>query len=281
MHDLLLWLVGSVALYAVSSNIAWSLDQRDAPARSWLRRPWTDLARAAFCVGVPALALSLRIPAAADMGLPNRAGGVWSDGGPLTWPWDLVMVLSFAMATAGLAVFGRVWRARAVGDALSPQHSPLSISTIIGLAERALLQESHWAFYRACLIASSLASRDLAVFLSLVALALEAWSAPSLRLAPQPVKAAERFSQQLILATLSATLFLVTGSSLWAFLGQLIVLLLLTASSMDLGDELPRPAPNPRPVVPQGMATVHASPPKVDPAPRPATEVERIEPTVV
>ncbi|MFI0608080.1 MAG: hypothetical protein ACH37Z_09375 [Anaerolineae bacterium] len=279
MHDLLLWLVGSVALYAVSSNIAWSLDQRDAPARSWLRRPWTDLARAAFCVGVPALALSLRIPAAADMGLPNRAGGVWSDGGPLTWPWDLVMVLSFAMATAGLAVFGRVWRARAVGDALSPQHSPLSTSTIIGLAERALLQESHWAFYRACLIASSLASRDLAVFLSLVVLALEAWSAPGLRLAYEPVRAAERFSQQLILATLSATLFLATGSSLWAFLGQFIVLMLLSASSMDLGDKPQRPAWNPRPVVPD--ATAQASPPSVGPRPQPASEVERIEPTVV
>ena len=188
-HDLLIWLVGSVTLYAIGNNIAWSLDQPGSPAGRWLQRPWPGLARAAFFVGVPALALGLRVPSASDMGLPQQVSGGWSDGGPLAWPWDLLVVLILAVLAAGLTVFGRVWRARAVGDTLSPEWSRLSTATLFALVERALLQESHWAFYRACLIASSLASRDLAVFLSLLVLALEAWSSPALRLAANPVRA--------------------------------------------------------------------------------------------
>lgn len=283
MHDLLIWLVGSVALFAVGSNVAWSLDRPGGPPRPWLRRPWTDLVRAAYCVGIPALAIALKVPAASGMGLPRQIDGVWTDGGPHAWPLDLLTVLGLAAMTAGLIVFGRVWRARARGDALSPRFVSLPAATLIGLAERGLLQESHWAFYRAGLIASGLASRDLAVFLSLLVLAMEAWSSPALRLAEDPNGAAERFSQQIILATLSASLFLATGSSLWAFMGQLTTLLLLAATDMDQTDLPARSNQDRRaaPVSAFGAATVPTAPLRVSPPPRSAAEAERIEPTVL
>ncbi len=283
MHDLLIWLVGSVALFAVGSNVAWSLERPGGPPRPWLRRPWTDLVRAAYCVGIPALAIALKVPAASGMGLPRQIDGVWSDGGPNPWPRDLLTVLGLAALTAGLIVFGRVWRARARGDALSPRFVALPAETLIGLAERGLLQESHWAFYRAGLIASGLASRDLAVFLSLLVLAMEAWSSPALRLAEDPTGAAERFSQQIILATLSAALFLATGSSLWAFMGQLTTLLLLAATDMDQADQPARLDRDRRPVSAPAVdtATVLAAPLRISPPQRPTSEAERIEPTVV
>lgn len=281
MHDLLLWLVGSVALFAAGSNIAWNLERQSGREGLLLRRPWTDLLRAAYFVGLPALALALRVPSASQMGLPHQAGASWTDGGPLPWPRDLLAVLALALLGAGLVLFGRVWRARAVGDALAPRWRRLPLPTLVGLAERALLQESHCAFYRACLIASGLASRDLAVFLSLLVLGLEAWSSPKLRLAADPVRAAERFSQRLILATVSAGLFLTTGSSLWAFLGQLGALVLVAAAGLDLDDGAPMPQ-RPERAMPRGYApSGNRAPVAAAPPPPPLPEAERIEPTVV
>jgi hypothetical protein len=282
MHDLLLWLVGSVALYAAGSNVSWSWERQAAePGGPFLRRPWTDLLRAAYFVGIPALALALRVPSSAQMGLPQVSGSSWTDGGPMAWPRDLLAVLGLALLGGGLVLFGRVWRARAVGEALAPRWRRLPLSTLVGVTERALLQESHCAFYRACLIASGLASRDLAVFLSLLVLGLEAWSSPKLRLAAEPVRAAEGFSQRFILATLSAGLFLATGSSLWAFLGQLCALVLVAASGLDLDETAPIPG---RP--PSAAKRVGAAPPDpvpvTPPPPLPARpEPEGIEPTVV
>ena len=114
MHDLLLWLVGSVALYAAGSNVSWSWERQAAePGGPFLRRPWTDLLRAAYFVGIPALALALRVPSSAQMGLPQVSGSSWTDGGPMAWPRDLLAVLGLALLGGGLVLFGRVWRARA------------------------------------------------------------------------------------------------------------------------------------------------------------------------
>lgn len=272
MHDLLLWLTASVALYALASNLAWAWRAQAQGRRAvLLRPPWTRLARVGFLLGLPALALWRKVPGTLEgMGLTVEAGADLWLAGRLHWAWSLLLVLGLAAGAAGIWGFGRAWHARARGEALGPEAARLGLPRLLFLSEEALLQESHWAFYRAGLLASGLISRDLAVFVSLLVLALEAWASPFLRQASPRLETLERHGQNLALATLSATVYLSTGGFLWSFLSQWLAMLLLSATGLYLDEEASEPL-DPPPAMPR----------QVEPAP-PAPRAPRpIEPTVV
>lgn len=272
MHDLLLWLLASVALYALASNLAWAWATESSGWKAALRRPpWPQVARLLCFLGLPALALLRKVPGIdAGMGLAPEPGGGINLLGRLHWAWSLLVVLGLAAVAAGIWAFGRAWHARARGETLAAKTTRLGASRIAALAEEALLQESHWAFYRAAILASGLVSQDLAVFISLLVLGLEAWASPFLRLASRRVEALERQGQTLALAALSATAFLCTGGFLWSYLSQWLAMLLLGATGLYLeGQQEERGRPS------------APGPLDLPPSPGPERTQRRIEPTVV
>lgn len=271
MHDLLIWLTLSVGLYALACNLAWAWHRQ---AAGWqaalLRPPVPQVARVAYLLGLPALALQRKVPGiAVGMGLATEPGGDLSLTGRLHPAESLLIVLGLAAGGAAIWGFGRVWHGRARGEVLEAGSRRLSVRQLLGLAEAALLQESHWAFYRAGVLASGLVSLDLAVFLSLLVLALEAWSSPALRLGAHRVETAEHLGQNLALAALSATAYLCTGAFLWSLLSQWLMMLLLSATGTYL--EPPTAEASDRPAT----AALRPSTAPRSQAPQP------IEPTVV
>lgn len=211
----LLWIGISIAIHALATNALLLTD--GAPPR-WQR----ELARALYCLGIPLLALGLRVlDGPADLGLvaPTRP-----------------MISLAALLIVGAGAASAILLVERAGAGLPPAGRPgfPPAEPLAWASWHALLQETHWAFFRAAALSLALpaaiaGSLGLRMAIALGLLALEAATSPTLRHAMHDASTARPHARAAALAVASALLFTLTGSSLVAFLAHLLVLTLLAA----------------------------------------------------
>lgn len=240
----LVWSLGALLLYALATNLDWLLRNEPSALGSWSSRleSWSteatrrELLRLLFLLGLPLLALALRIPSAAQVGLPRPPAADlnrfdprnWQAAGQLPWFQDAGIVLALAILSLGMLVLGRAWRAAAEGRASRPSWLRPDREKLGNGALDVVAREAHWALMRAGILSIGLANQSLAVFLSLVLIGLEAWTNPEIRAAADKADSLSTAGQHAVLAIASGLVFLYTGSSLWAAAGNLLVTLALT-----------------------------------------------------
>jgi len=245
--------------------------------------------RAAYWLGVPAAALALRVPGlrASNLGLPpvEAMGGPWFDRLAGFGP-TLALALALAVFVLFVMLASHAWfersRARAettrseadppalrrqspapttpARPGLSPRAGHREVARVRvsrltpadwgWLALGALCLEAHWAFFRAGALSLGFDNATLGVFLALGLLGLEAWADPAARGAWHDGAALARHALGASLATLSALVFLVTGSFAACLAAHLVAgagfaLSPATAGNRDVepatagGDDLP------------------------------------------
>jgi len=223
----LIWMAALLVANAAVVNGVWML--RHAPS-AYLRglerydTPlWASLARGAYLLGVPVIAVALRAPGlrADTLGLPVVDA--------LGWPADLAPAAADLAVTLGLAglVFGAVWAGRVWFRRALAQPVVLALrrpaSASMGpIALEALLLEAHWAFFRAGLLSLGLENATLALFAGPGLLGFEAWLNPATRAAHRDAEATLRCVPVAALAILSTWVFVATGSSVWCLAGHLV-----------------------------------------------------------
>lgn len=219
LYEPLVWAVGSIALYAVVTNAAWVLLVEPRAASTWHRvRTWSSdpriiaVGRGAYLLGVPVVALALRVVRPEQVGLvmPSSVVGV-------------AVGLAVVVATLVVIVAAEAQMARAHGLPWRLELRRPGIEQLGSLALGALLLEAHWALFRAGGL--SVASRNwtLAVYLGLALLAVEAWSNPALRLAHRDPSGVSGQARTAAVAVMSGTVFLASGSSILSLIGHLLV----------------------------------------------------------
>ena len=152
------WLLGSVAAYALATNLLWLL--RDVPARcSPYARLGLEGLRFAFFLGLPYLALGgwPRRPlqgllSLSDLGIVGLCP-IW----PVT-RWLSAIGLGLALGTAALLILALAWNSARRGGA--GQRLRFPARPWWALLIEGLYQQVHWAFYRSAL---ALLSGDLYV----------------------------------------------------------------------------------------------------------------------
>lgn len=218
-HDPFVWTLASVATYAIAVNVTWLLETRTGgpewlePLASFVRIPGLRLIAAVlFLLGVPLLAIALRVVRPSRMGLvaPTSAS-------------DVAMAAAFMVLTAALLIVTRAWYEHSQGRGWRPTMRRPGVDGIGRVALLALILEAHWALYRAGALSVASRSAALAVYLSLALLAVEAWSHPRTRLAHETRSGAWRHARTAALAIASGTVFLVTGNSILSLIGHLLV----------------------------------------------------------
>jgi heme A synthase len=282
----LVWSLGALLLYALATNLDWLLRNDPSALGSWSERLglWSsdaarrELLRLSFLLGLPLLALLLRVPSAAQFGLPSpplAAQGLidprsWQPAGKLPWLQDFGIVLAVAAISIALLVLGRAWRAAAEGHASRPGWSKPGRKQVGNDAMEVLAREAHWALMRAGILSIGLANQGLAVFLSLALIGLEALTNPEIRNASDDADRLSRGGQLAVMAIASGLIFIYTGSSLWAAAGHLLITLVL-AGLLD-----PSQIAGPRQALP--VRRPRGRRPRRAPQPDPS---ESIEPTIV
>jgi|GEM_PF-6283183 hypothetical protein len=217
--DAFVWTLGSLALYAAVANTVWAIETAPSPP-SWLLGPLRvirdsvvrNVASVAYLLGIPLLAVSLRVARPSYMGL----------AAPSSWTSTIVALL-FALGMLGLTIAAHAQLQRANDRRVRLTLRMPRIEEIGGIALTALLLEAHWALFRAGALSVASRSATLAVYLSLALLAVEAWSNPRTRLEHQSPDALRRHSRTASLAVLSGTVFLVSGSSILSLMCHLLV----------------------------------------------------------
>lgn len=282
------WTLLTVLLYALGSNLDWMLRSAPrastpslAPLQAQLQNPETrHRLRLLFLLGLPALALLLRIPPPAAIGLPipgpesGLAPWTWQAAGDAPWPRDFLTTIGLALATAALLLAADSWQAAADGRrrgriaAVWPR-----VAAVGPAALDALALQAHWALLRAGLVSLGLDRPGLVMFLALGLIGLEAWSNPWLRARANDPPELARVSQTAVLGILSGLVFLQTGSSLWALCAHLLVVLALL--SLQPGAWLG--AGGSRSPAAGGQPALGGA----EPRGLPRREAEPIEPTVV
>jgi hypothetical protein len=264
VSGVLVWIIVSLLIYALVVNGVWMIRHAQALDTSGFagfeRSRWAAAARAMYLLGIPILAMALRVPglSAAALGLPPA--------GTLDQASDvLLLTLTLALATAlvlavvvGVVVAGSDlwfrWSQDRPAQLASRRLTPFSFGT---LALGALCLEAHWAFFRAGPLALGLQNETLAVYLGLGILGLEAWVNPAARAARGDPEAMGGHARSAALAVLSMSVFLATGSSLACLAAHIA-----TATGWALA----------------GIPAVEAAAP---PTPAGPGSLESIEPTVV
>jgi hypothetical protein len=225
----LAWITAALLLYAVVVNGLWLL--RHGPRRyaTWLdpieSSHAATLGRGLYLLGIPVLAVALRVPglSAPVLGLP--APGV------LDQPRDVLLQaigrgslwsLGLAAAVGAAVVAGDLWYRRSMARPARLTRGRLTPAGLGVLALGALCLEAHWAFFRAGLLSLGLQNQTLAVYLALALLGLEAWINPATRAALGDPEALAPRTRTAALAILSGSVFLATGSSLASLLAHVI-----------------------------------------------------------
>lgn len=294
----LTWTILALLVYACGTNLDWWL--RGVATESRLATAWSSALaaparrqalRLTYLLGMPLLALLLRVPSPAQIGLPSPppAGtsvldfGAWQAAGTRAWPVDVSLVIALSLATAGLIAAGHVWSMASQGRRARFELRRPILASLGTSALEALALEAHWALMRAGVVSIGLQNAGLTMGLALGLIGLCAWSNPSLRSRADDPDALVDSGQTAILGILSGLVFLETGSSLWALAGHLSVALatmsLLPAAWRDrsgpwVADSRDRSAPRRLATV----ATFEAEAPIPDAEPEPRRP---IEPTVV
>lgn len=227
----LAWIAASLAAYAIATSLTWAISLepgRFAMLPGWSRRrrvaahgpALSLLARVGYFLGIPALAIALRVGRPSHWGLALPPSN-----------WSIGVAAAVTVGTAALLLAGRLWLDRCADRPIALSFAPPN-RTIVGEAIfEGLLAEAHWAFFRAGTLAVGLSNTTFAVFLSLGLLALEAWSNPWLRASFDDVHAATRLSLPAALAVMSTVVFLVTGSAPACFVAHVCVALGLASIS--------------------------------------------------
>jgi hypothetical protein len=225
LHQPLLWVFVPLAVYAIVINLLWVVDA--TPGRYRALRGLADLARVplvrwlargVYLLGIPALAVALRVPGltAGHLGLPARLGAPGS--GSLE---PAAMAIALGLATLAAILGAQVWYHLASGQPSPLAPARLSVTVLGWLALTALLLEAHWALVRAAMLTLDLGSAIILVYLSLVVLGLEAWVSPWRRSRLLDPAGAAALSRTGALAVQSALVFLITDSSVLCLLAHL------------------------------------------------------------
>lgn len=217
----LVWIIVSLLIYALVVNGVWMLRHAQALDTSGIAglgsSGWAAGARGVYLLGIPILAVALRVPglSAAALGLPP-AGTLDQPTGALLLTLARGLATALALAAAvGVVVAGSElwfrWSQDEPGRMTSRRIGPAAFGYLL---LGALCLEAHWAFFRAGPLSLGLQNETLAVYLGLGILGLEAWINPASRAALGDPEAMGGQARSAALAVLSMSVFLATGSSL-------------------------------------------------------------------
>ena len=240
----LAWSILALLVYAFGTNLDWWL--RGAASDSRLAAAWSQALspparrrslRLAYLLGLPLLALLLRVPSPAQIGLPSPPPpgasvfdlGAWQAAGALAWPIDLGLVIALGLTTAGLVAAGHAWTLASQGQRARFEARLPDVAGLGPAALGALALEAHWALLRAGVVSLGLQNAGLTMGIALGLIGLCAWSNPSLRARASDPEALADSGQTAILGILSGLVFLETGSSLWSLTAHLMVALALVS----------------------------------------------------
>ena len=224
-YDPVAWVVGALAARALAANVRWALaDLRGrpyatgAPRVTW-RQPHVVLSvRALYLLGLPVAALGLRVVPPALLGLTvPRDPRIWLGAVGLT-----AMTLAVVAGTSAL-------HAHLAGRPVQVSRHGLPPSALGALALNVLFLEAHWAFFRAAGLSFGAPSVTMGAYFGVALLGIEAWSDPARRAAWTAPDAAPHAARGAALVILSTTVFLLSGSSVAAFVMHIAVGIALAA----------------------------------------------------
>lgn len=198
-HNPLVWVVVALAVYAIAVNVYWAYPLDGA-------QRYVPIARIAYLVGLPVLALALRAMQPAELGLAPPRSLVTA-----------VAATGIAAGVAALVIGARRWYGRAAGEASTRSRWPITGLALAEIALDAFLRESHWAFVRAGALAATGPDLGRASVVAVVLLALEAWSDPSRRTAFRTARAAHGLTRGAALTIMSGMVFATSASSILAW----------------------------------------------------------------
>lgn len=239
LYNPLLWLILSLTAYAAVVNLVWAA--RSTADRSGLlaavrhaadQPAWPLILGSLYFVGLPALAVALRLPGVlpANLGLPTDQGlaGAASAGGATPIP-GLPAALLIAGGTLVILISIRRWFYISIAQPAPISWHTLDRSTAGQLVLKAIWYETHWAFVRACVLSLGNANPTLSVFLALAIVATEGWLNPDHRQLFGQLQPALQASQTAAVALQSAMVFLITRNSVYCLAAHLATAIALAS----------------------------------------------------